>query len=73
MKIYINTKIDPPVGVISDIGEKIGIGTASGLVHKWFNEYNEFVYDSDISDVVFYKKATSGFWEVKQEHVIKWK
>lgn len=73
MKIYINTKTDTLVGVISDIGENIGIGAATGLVHKWFSEYNEFVYDSDIADVVFYKKATSGFWEVKQEHVIKWK
>lgn len=73
MKIYINTKTDSSVGVISDIGDKVGIGTATGIVYKWFSEYNEFVYDTEISDVVFYKKATSGFWEVKQENVIKWK
>ncbi len=71
--IYINTKVDKPSNVISDIGEKIGIGAASGLVLKWFGEYNEFVYDTNIGDIVLFKKATSGFWEVKQEHIVKWK
>lgn len=71
--IHVNTKIDNPNAVVANLAETIGTGAAAGVVQRWYKEYNEFVYDTDFADIVFYKKIYSGYWEAKQENLIKWK
>jgi hypothetical protein len=63
MIVYINTKSDRTTRVVSDLGEIMGVGAAQGIVNRWFNDYNEFVYNSETGDLLLYKKAYSGYWE----------
>jgi hypothetical protein len=63
MAKYINTKVDRPHTVVADLAEIVGAGTAQGIVGKWFQEYNEFVYIESTGDLVFFKKSYSGYWE----------
>jgi hypothetical protein len=57
--------------VVADLAEVMGAGAAQNVVGSWFKQYNEFVYDVKSGDLVFYKKAYSGYWEAIDANLVK--
>ncbi len=69
MIVYISTKTDKKDVLISDIANKYGVGPATQLVNRWFEDYSELCYDDVTLALVFYKKYYSGYWESTPELV----
>jgi hypothetical protein len=69
MIVYINTTKDRTARVMSDLAEQMGVGAAQGIVQRWFEEYIEFVYNTETCDLIFYKKFSSGYWESIQSNL----
>lgn len=72
MIVYVNSNDESNLkkskkAISESIAENYGIGPAESIFDNWVTNYDEFLYDIDKNNLIFYKPRTAGYWKSDNE------
>lgn len=65
--IITNEDVTKKADIIKLLAEKIGIVPATNVVNGWFDNYDNFIFETETGAVLTYKSRVHGDWKVNTD------
>ena len=62
-----NEDVNNKAAIISILSPSIGYTTAQSIVNQWFDNYDEFILNTENGQLIMYKSRLKGDWTKNQE------
>ena len=71
--IFVESHTTPKEVLAHELSKTRGIGTATQMVNKWYEDYSAFLFDTTTCEVLYMLDRYRGAWAVNMSNIMKYK